>query len=440
MVAALKLMGSEPPGSALDVRHRMLMQAAENGDCATIKQLVSQGVPVDAETLSGATALMRAAACGQISAVCELLDLGASINKSRRDGFTPLMLAAFFGYEDLVRELLRRGADIKASSKSGASVIMWAAARGLPSMVQLLRTGDAPLPSSKFRSRLQYAAEEVAEPPQVELKNHEDYLPEEIAELEHIEPSEALTERETATQKEDPQVLYVDESPNDWNLYDGFEGIRRLGPPGAEPRRVSPWEQPLTNVAPFSPFGAVGDRFSRTTKLVSSAALVLVLAGLLVAASWRWWGHTLTSATPGASTTVEAAKPVTSIETQPTGKTESAASLQTSQSAQQPEVPSPQASAPPTTDVVVTQSVEGQHAARPVSRTSRLPRPLYTRQPKSVTDYAPEGQSETERPAAVTVVPKDPTPAKPASRTNDLLTQPVAPVGNANKKRVIQWP
>jgi len=264
-------------------------------------------------------------------------------------------------------------------------------------------------------------------------------LPEEVAELEHTEPSEALREQETATQKEHPEVLYVDESANDWDLYDGFEGIRRLGPPAAEPRRVSPWEQPLTNIVPFSPFGALVDRFGRTTKIVSGFTLIVVVSGLVVASSLRWWkSHMMAPIAPVVATTDDTSKPVTPVETQPTGKTESAPTLQTTQSAQQLDVSAPQPSAPPTTDSVVTQPSEGQHATRAVSRINKTPRGLYTRQPKSVTDYSQEAPTETERPAAVTVVPKDPTPAKPAPRTNDLLTQP--PVGNANKKRVIQWP
>src|SRR6266403_4496460 len=110
MVAALKWKSQSQPVLS-DIRTRQLVQAAHDGDCETVKALVSQGVNVDAETENGTTALMKATAAGQLAAVRALLDLGAAINKSRPDGFTALILSVFFGHEEIVTELLRRVAD-----------------------------------------------------------------------------------------------------------------------------------------------------------------------------------------------------------------------------------------------------------------------------------------------------------------------------------------
>jgi ankyrin repeat protein len=76
-----------PPG-------RRLAAAAAQGELATVRKLLAQGLPVDGKEENGATALMRAAAEGRREIVALLLDHGASLRARDEEGWTALMYAA----------------------------------------------------------------------------------------------------------------------------------------------------------------------------------------------------------------------------------------------------------------------------------------------------------------------------------------------------------
>ncbi len=118
---------------------KLLIQAAESGDAATVEAQLAAGVDVNSATDSGMTTLMSAAANGHLRIVSLLLDRGANVNVKRNDGLTALALAAFFGHQTVVRELLCHGADIEAKSRFGTSPEMWARSRGFTTITELLK-------------------------------------------------------------------------------------------------------------------------------------------------------------------------------------------------------------------------------------------------------------------------------------------------------------
>ncbi len=90
----------------------------------------------------GMTPLMHAVCDGSVDEVRELLDEGVQVNARRDDGFTALSLAAFFGRTELVKLLSERGADFRLATRCGTSAEMWATARGFQEISELLRARE----------------------------------------------------------------------------------------------------------------------------------------------------------------------------------------------------------------------------------------------------------------------------------------------------------
>ncbi len=83
-----------------------LLGAAELGEIDKVKELLGQGVPVDAKDHDGWTALMKATYEGHRHIVEELIARGADVNTQENAGWSSLMMAAQFGYSDIMNVLL----------------------------------------------------------------------------------------------------------------------------------------------------------------------------------------------------------------------------------------------------------------------------------------------------------------------------------------------
>lgn len=87
-----------------------LMDAARQGDTATVQSLLSQGANVNATDAHGGTALMVAAVNGHTATVQALIDAGADVNRAHNFGKTALMLATEKGHTAVVDLLVQAGA------------------------------------------------------------------------------------------------------------------------------------------------------------------------------------------------------------------------------------------------------------------------------------------------------------------------------------------
>jgi len=139
-----------------------LVVAAEEGDSATTKSLISKGVDLEQRDAFGYTALMKASHSGHAMIVdmllaaganvntpgefgatalygsisgkhpkiaMRLLGQGANVNARTRSGGSPLITAVYFGQTDIVRELLRRNANPNARENSGRTALSLARSR-----------------------------------------------------------------------------------------------------------------------------------------------------------------------------------------------------------------------------------------------------------------------------------------------------------------------
>src|SRR5262245_42124717 len=98
-------------------KEEALWEAARQGDVAAVRKLLDEGVPVDAKSRYGATALSFASHKGQLEVVKLLLERGADPDvKDRFYGSTPLSWAAESGSLEIARLLVDRGArDLEAA-------------------------------------------------------------------------------------------------------------------------------------------------------------------------------------------------------------------------------------------------------------------------------------------------------------------------------------
>lgn len=132
----------KPPsqsGTPEGVRHdESLVNAAESGQLQLVKQLVSQGAPINAMNRYGVTALHAAAGANQVQVVEYLLDQGANVDARSSNGWTPLIEASSNRYTEIVRLLLERSASVDCRDKYGETALSRATQKGYEEIRRLL--------------------------------------------------------------------------------------------------------------------------------------------------------------------------------------------------------------------------------------------------------------------------------------------------------------
>ncbi len=117
--------------------------ALKNGDLKLAKQLIDQGVNVNAKDSSGATALYLAVIGNDMRTIHFLLGNEVDVNAKIEENYTLLHVAAQCGHKDIVELLLQHGADVNAKNKEGATPLHPAAEGGHKGIVKLLLDNKA---------------------------------------------------------------------------------------------------------------------------------------------------------------------------------------------------------------------------------------------------------------------------------------------------------
>lgn len=120
-----------------------LADAAEGGDTAKLRDLISQGAAVDAQQIDGMTALHWAAYYDDLEMASLLLDAAANVRVTSRYGLTPLSLACSNGNGPMVEALLDAGADPNAARTGGETALMTASRSGSVEAVRALLSQGA---------------------------------------------------------------------------------------------------------------------------------------------------------------------------------------------------------------------------------------------------------------------------------------------------------
>lgn len=121
--------------------------AVMRGDTAKVRQLIRQGLDVNASQADGMSALHWAAQRGDAASAQMLVYAGARVDALTRNGnYTPLHLAAREGRGAVVQVLLANGADpLAATSTGGATALHFAAGHGDSLSVQALLDKGTPV-------------------------------------------------------------------------------------------------------------------------------------------------------------------------------------------------------------------------------------------------------------------------------------------------------
>ena len=91
-----------------------------------MRELLTRGADIAANSNNGSTALKQASLKGHAETVRELLSRGALLNAQAANGSTPLMWACENGHLATATLLLDAGADLALLDNAGWSALRWA--------------------------------------------------------------------------------------------------------------------------------------------------------------------------------------------------------------------------------------------------------------------------------------------------------------------------
>lgn len=129
-----------------NTKYLALNHAAQNGDIATVEQIIKTGVDVNRSDDRGNTALMRAVEYGHIEIVRMLLKAGADPNAKNTAGWTPLWWAMGApNNATTISLLVASGANVNEEWDGQTPLMNAATYRDLPVVTALLAAGADPL-------------------------------------------------------------------------------------------------------------------------------------------------------------------------------------------------------------------------------------------------------------------------------------------------------
>lgn len=133
------LLAAGAGAQAPDDLQQALLTAAEQGDTAKVRELLSAGADPHACTRYGESPFGKAARQGHEEAALLMLEHDGGIEGPTAEGCpTPLMMASMAGSTNLMAHLLERGADLNAKRLGGRTPLILAAQNGRVEAVRLL--------------------------------------------------------------------------------------------------------------------------------------------------------------------------------------------------------------------------------------------------------------------------------------------------------------
>ena len=115
-----------------------LHDAATRGDTSALRQLLDQGVPIDARDSTGRTALLAATHANQVEAARMLIAAGADVNAKDAMQDSPYLYAGARGHLEILQLTLAHGADLRSTNRYGGTALIPAAERGHVETVRTL--------------------------------------------------------------------------------------------------------------------------------------------------------------------------------------------------------------------------------------------------------------------------------------------------------------
>ncbi len=120
-----------------------LLKAAGRDDISRAKDLLDQGVDVNAKNKNGWSALMVAASRGKVEMLNLLIEKGAAVDAKNDQGQTPLIFAAHWGHANAVRLLIEQGANVNLQMNDGWTALIDSISMERTAVAKILITSGA---------------------------------------------------------------------------------------------------------------------------------------------------------------------------------------------------------------------------------------------------------------------------------------------------------
>ncbi len=123
--------------------NEQLIQAAEQGDTATVLQLLAAGAQINSRDSRGRTPVMAATHGNHVATVQALITAGADIDLQDNRQDNPFLYAGAEGLLEILKLTIDAGANTKLTNRYGGSALIPAAERGHVEVVgELLARSD----------------------------------------------------------------------------------------------------------------------------------------------------------------------------------------------------------------------------------------------------------------------------------------------------------
>lgn len=137
------------------------IQAAGKGDFPAVSSALQQGINVNAQDATGATAIQKASRYNKHQMVDYLIKNGADVNLADQQGYDAIFIASAFGQDDVIRILAASKAEFNAVNEKGLFPLLLAVNGDYASTIRLLvLSGARPnLTNTNGTSALLFACE-----------------------------------------------------------------------------------------------------------------------------------------------------------------------------------------------------------------------------------------------------------------------------------------
>lgn len=122
----------------MDRQRFAMLEAAQQGDVATINRLLIAGTPVDARDEQNRTGLLAAVEHNRLEAFKVLLDDGANVNAQALNKDTPWLLAGALGRADMLRLMIPKNPDLTVRNRFGGNALIPACERAHIDAIKVL--------------------------------------------------------------------------------------------------------------------------------------------------------------------------------------------------------------------------------------------------------------------------------------------------------------
>ena len=122
----------------VNLMSKEFIKAAERGDTDQVRQLLKEGVPINAQDDRGRTAIMAATHGNKPETVKQLIEAGADIILQDNMKDNPFLYAGAEGLLDILKLLIQAKADTKLTNRYGGTALIPAAEKGHVDNVRVL--------------------------------------------------------------------------------------------------------------------------------------------------------------------------------------------------------------------------------------------------------------------------------------------------------------